>query len=233
MIALKSSLHIITLLTSFLAYIIVVTGQGFFSAWTAKQMGDTTAEKEGYLSLNPLVHIDIVGALCLLFLGLGWGKAVPVDHSNIPNRFKLTCAYLAGSLAYMALAIGALVILLKVFGFKILYVAKQASSIRFLGLSQLSAAYPGHSSFSLVLGLIIVDTMYFGILLAAIHTIFQGFRLFLLLFFPELLYKPETDLVVLLMPLLLLLLFIEPLIRFIWSIVFFFGTLLGYILGAS
>ncbi len=63
MITLKSSLHLITLLTSFLAYVIIVTTKGFFSAWVTKQMGDPTAQQEGYLSWNPLVHIDIIGAI--------------------------------------------------------------------------------------------------------------------------------------------------------------------------
>lgn len=233
MVALKSSLQIIALLASFLAYIIIVTTKGVFAAWVAKRMGDPTAAKEGYLSWNPIVHVDVVGAICLLLLGLGWGKTIPIDHRNIPNRAKLTFAYLAGSIAYMLIAIVALTFLLKVFGFKILYVAKKASSARFLGLSQLSAAYPGYSSSVLALALIVVDMMYFGILLAAIHSILQGFRLFLLMFFPEIMRKREADIMILLMPLLLLLLFIEPLITFIWSIVFFFGTLLGYILGAS
>lgn len=232
MVALKSSLHLIAVLTSFLAYIIVVTTNGVFSAWVAKKMGDSTAQQEGYLSWNPLVHIDLIGAFCLLFLGLGWGKTVPVDHRNISNRFKLIFAYLAGSLAYMLVAIFALALLLKVFGFKILYVAKQASAVRFLGLSQLSAAYPGYSSFLLSLGLIGVDSMYFGILLAGINAILQSFRLVLIIFFPEIMYKREADLLILFMPLLLLLLFIEPLVSYIWSAVFFFGTLLGYILGA-
>ncbi len=233
MITLKSSLHLIALLTSFLAYVIIVTTKGFFSAWVTKQMGDPTAQQEGYLSWNPLVHVDIIGAFCLLFLGLGWGKTIPIDHRNIPNRAKLTIAYLAGSIAYMLIAIVALTFLLKVFGFKILYVAKQASSVRFLGLSQLSAVYPGYSSFILSLALIVVDMMYFGILLTGIHGILQGFRLVLILFFPDIIYRRETELIILFMPLLLLLLFIEPLITFIWSVVFFFGTLLGYVFGAS
>jgi len=156
-----------------------------------------------------------------LLLGLGWGKPIPIDHRNIPNRAKLTFAYLAGSIAYLLIATVSLALLIKIFGSNILYVAKQAASVRFFGLSQLSAAYPDYSSFLLSLSLILVDMMYFGILLAAVNFILQGFRLVLVMFFPEMLYNREADLVMFLMPLLLLLLFINPLFVELLSSLFF------------
>jgi Zn-dependent protease len=60
-------------------------------AWTALQQGDSTARALGRISLNPLVHIDLVGTvvlpLLMIFTGvplLGWAKPTPVD----PRRFK-------------------------------------------------------------------------------------------------------------------------------------------------
>lgn len=53
-------------------------------AWTAHKLGDDTAMYQGRLTLNPLVHIDPIGALCLLIGGFGWAKPVPVD----PTRFS-------------------------------------------------------------------------------------------------------------------------------------------------
>ncbi|MCR5717981.1 MAG: site-2 protease family protein [Oscillospiraceae bacterium] len=53
-------------------------------AFAAYKLGDDTAKNEGRLSLNPLVHIDPVGSLLLLFFGFGWAKPVPVN----PNNFK-------------------------------------------------------------------------------------------------------------------------------------------------
>lgn len=41
--------------------------------------GDPTAKNSGRLSLNPFHHIDWVGLFCLMFLGFGWAKPVPVD----------------------------------------------------------------------------------------------------------------------------------------------------------
>ena len=45
----------------------------------AYALGDPTAKQEHRLSLNPLHHIDWVGLACMLVLGFGWAKPVPVD----------------------------------------------------------------------------------------------------------------------------------------------------------
>jgi Zn-dependent proteases len=58
----------------------------FAHACTAKRFGDSTAEKEGRISLNPLVHIDFIGLLLFFFGGFGWAKPVPVNPLNFKNR---------------------------------------------------------------------------------------------------------------------------------------------------
>ncbi len=68
-------------------------------------MGDTTAKSSGRLSLNPLHHIDIFGAICLFLFGFGWAKPVPVN----PRRFKspklgMAITSLAGPLSNFILA---------------------------------------------------------------------------------------------------------------------------------
>lgn len=60
-------------------------------AWTALQMGDDTAARQGRITLNPLSHIDPIGTvlipmLQLLFGGvplLGWAKPTPVAAHNL------------------------------------------------------------------------------------------------------------------------------------------------------
>lgn len=42
-------------------------------------LGDTTAERQGRLTLNPAAHIDPMGFIALLLLGFGWGKPVPFN----------------------------------------------------------------------------------------------------------------------------------------------------------
>lgn len=54
-------------------------------AYTAKLLGDDTAEMMGRLTLNPLAHLDPIGTVAILVAGVGWAKPVPVN----PNNFRL------------------------------------------------------------------------------------------------------------------------------------------------
>ena len=53
-------------------------------AFTASCLGDKGIKQRGRLSLNPLSHIDPMGALMILLFGFGWAKPVPID----PRYFK-------------------------------------------------------------------------------------------------------------------------------------------------
>ena len=44
--------------------------------------GDPTPKEQGRLSLNPAKHLDLFGTLCLIFLGFGWAKPVPINSFN-------------------------------------------------------------------------------------------------------------------------------------------------------
>ncbi len=65
--------------------LVSITVHEFAHAYTAKKLGDNTAYLAGRVSLNPLRHIDPVGAICMLIFGFGWGKAVPVSVLNFKN----------------------------------------------------------------------------------------------------------------------------------------------------
>ncbi|MGI6443101.1 MAG: site-2 protease family protein [Synergistaceae bacterium] len=56
----------------------------FCHGYVAMRLGDPTAKLDGRLSLNPLDHIDPVGALFLLLFRFGWAKPVPIN----PSYFK-------------------------------------------------------------------------------------------------------------------------------------------------
>ena len=58
-------------------------------AWAALQQGDDTALREGRISLNPLVHIDLIGTVIFPLMGLfmggfifGWAKPTPMQPRN-------------------------------------------------------------------------------------------------------------------------------------------------------
>ena len=88
-------------------------------AWTANQLGDSTARRLGRLSLNPAVHIDPIGILLpvLLFASgagviIGWAKPVPVNPMNLarPRRDFLLIAA-AGPASNVLLAVVASLVL--------------------------------------------------------------------------------------------------------------------------
>ncbi len=57
----------------------------FAHGWMAVKLGDNTPRWQGRLTLNPLAHIDYIGAACLLLFGFGWAKAVRVNPMNFRN----------------------------------------------------------------------------------------------------------------------------------------------------
>lgn len=62
----------------------------FAHAWAAEKMGDSTARYSRRLSLNPLDHIDPIGALMILLLGIGFARPVPIDSRNFRDQTKGT-----------------------------------------------------------------------------------------------------------------------------------------------
>ncbi|MBN1903720.1 MAG: site-2 protease family protein [Deltaproteobacteria bacterium] len=56
----------------------------------ALSLGDPTAKNSGRLTLNPIRHIDPIGAVCMYLFGIGWAKPVPVNTAYFANRRKDT-----------------------------------------------------------------------------------------------------------------------------------------------
>ena len=54
--------------------------------YAALRCGDPTAKMMGRLSLNPARHLDPVGTLCMVVLGFGWARPVPVNPRNYRNH---------------------------------------------------------------------------------------------------------------------------------------------------
>ncbi len=75
-------------------------------ALVADKLGDKTARLSGRLTLNPMAHIDILGAVMILFVGFGYAKPVPVNPRNFKNPKKgMALTALAGPFANILMAI--------------------------------------------------------------------------------------------------------------------------------
>jgi Zn-dependent protease len=110
-------------------FLLVFTWRGFFRAAIAKLMGDDTAQREGFLTLNPLAHVELVGLLVLMVVfflmgvlftgtlsralllifwvifGLRWTVPMPLDETRFWNyRLGGVMTALSGSLGNFTLA---------------------------------------------------------------------------------------------------------------------------------
>lgn len=75
----------LSLLYTLPAIIIGLTVHEWAHAFAADKLGDPTAKNLGRMTLNPFAHIDLFGFLCLLVVGFGWAKPVPVNPRNFKN----------------------------------------------------------------------------------------------------------------------------------------------------
>ena len=75
-------------------------------AFVADKLGDKTARFSGRLTLNPMAHIDILGAIMILFVGFGYAKPVPVNPRNFKNPKKgMAFTALAGPFSNILMAV--------------------------------------------------------------------------------------------------------------------------------
>lgn len=81
--------------------------------WVAEKLGDPTARLMGRITLNPLVHIDLVGTVILPLLLIvtqspflfGWAKPVPVQFANLRGgRRDMALVALSGPLSNFSIA---------------------------------------------------------------------------------------------------------------------------------
>jgi Zn-dependent protease len=93
------------------AVLVAATFHEFAHALVADRLGDPTPRALRRLSLNPLVHLDLLGTIFFVVFGFGWARPVPVNPRYFadPRRGMLQVA-LAGPLANVTVAfvVGAL-----------------------------------------------------------------------------------------------------------------------------
>jgi Zn-dependent protease len=104
----------------YLGLVVLLTFHEFGHAWMAWKCGDDTARLQGRVSLNPIVHMDLIGTvvmpLLMIYLSLtgsglagflvGWAKPVPVNLANLRNpRTDDIMVTLAGPWMNLLLAI--------------------------------------------------------------------------------------------------------------------------------
>ncbi len=105
---------IVELLITALCVFFSLSIHEFAHGYAAYKMGDETAKYMGRLNINPMSHLDPIGALCLFLFGFGWAKPVPVNPRNFKTgKFKsgMVWTSVAGPLSNLLVAFIALLIL--------------------------------------------------------------------------------------------------------------------------
>ena len=86
--------------------LVALTFHEYAHAYVANRLGDPTAKEMGRLTLNPLVHLDLLGTAMLFIVHIGWAKPVPVNPLNFKNpKQDLLWVSLAGPGANLLLAL--------------------------------------------------------------------------------------------------------------------------------
>src|SRR6516164_1511943 len=106
----------------FIAFVVLLfslTVHEMAHAWTADRLGDSTARLLGRVSLNPIVHADLVGTVIFPLMAMisgvpliGWAKPVPVNPRQLRNpRRDYIFVAAAGPASNLVMAIGAAMLL--------------------------------------------------------------------------------------------------------------------------
>ncbi len=86
--------------------LIASTIHEYSHAYSAFKLGDPTAKAEGRMTLNPIKHIDPIGAISMLLFRFGWSKPVPINEYNFEKRETYTAlTALAGPVSNLLLAL--------------------------------------------------------------------------------------------------------------------------------
>lgn len=103
----SSALTVVEIFVCLMIILVVIPLHECAHGWTAKALGDPTPDKSGRLSLNPMLHVDVMGALSVVLFGFGWGKPIPVNPfrcDKVKPRAAAAIIALAGPLSNLLVA---------------------------------------------------------------------------------------------------------------------------------
>ena len=170
------------IIIAFLAYIPTVTFAGWFEAWVAKKNGDDIPEQFGFLTLDPMMHFNIIGFTVLLIGQLfseyfpffqkfpGWGRYIPLNPSE-NSRVKMLLQFTARAIAHF---------ILLMISFLLLIVFMKASRLQ-------STGHFIQNNSSVIQALFSVLLFFYNqnLILCCICTVIGLFRALLFAYFPQ------------------------------------------------
>lgn len=91
--------------------LIALTFHELAHGWVSKKLGDPTPEMTGRLTLNPLAHLDPLGAVLMIITGFGWAKPVQINPRYYKDPKKgMALTALAGPVSNFLLSVIAMIV---------------------------------------------------------------------------------------------------------------------------
>ena len=144
--------------TYIIAVLIAISVHEWAHAMVAHRFGDPTAEAAGRLTLNPIAHLDLVGALLFITVGFGWAKPVPVDARFFKKPLRdMAIVAAAGPLSNFILAFVSFILLTVIAGRSM------------MPLVQLLQSPTGMAAWLMVLTMILQASLYVNLALMAFN----------------------------------------------------------------
>ncbi|OQA36446.1 MAG: hypothetical protein BWY54_00008 [Candidatus Dependentiae bacterium ADurb.Bin331] len=226
MISLKTAEYLIAFITFAFTYIVGVTTGGFAQAWAAYKMGDDTPARVGYYSWDPFVHVDFLGALLFMYAGVGWVRILPIDPVNLPNVWRRAFVYFSRTVAYCLLALLSLLLLIVVCGGSLVSTAVAMGNTGYVSINALSDCISAQGTSWML-------ALYLSVILGVLSFILDGFRFVVVTFFPDNELLKEGEIMSIIIPLIMLILFTYSLRGVILQSICFLGFFLASFLGAA
>lgn len=219
LLSLQFAEKIITIILLLLSYAISATFSEAGQAWIAKKMGDDTAERNGWLTLNPLAHVDAIGALFVIFFGIAWIRFINLSQNfdGAYKTLKKLVIYFSHGFINFLIAFIALVILVLRFGQQSLVPAINMFLVEYAPLSAFAQMYPDRNSLDIVFALLLISLVTYTIIIASISLIANG--IYSLLLRREDYVKPNTLILIWFLAFIFILFLANPLRIFLMQLI--------------
>lgn len=104
---------VVTLLLRIPAILLALSVHEAAHGWMANKLGDPTARSLGRITINPLKHLNPIGALSMLLFGIGWATPVPINtrYFKKPKR-DMALSAIAGPISNLVQGIVALFLMM-------------------------------------------------------------------------------------------------------------------------
>jgi len=164
------------------AYALSATLAHVITALVALAFGDETPKNNGWLSPNPLNHMNMIGGVFIILLGIplytSFVPVIPMQYDD-EDRWKLGCIYLSQCVVYFFLALIAFSLLMLRLGEPAIQLAAAAYLRECAPLTIIAEMYPDKSTLEMLGILLLIAIIIYNIIITPLSLIVSTFRFIL------------------------------------------------------